>query len=234
MGKDTKKLPLSGDEPTCTKAPFSLQATVPRNNCYAYAIQHLVREGNPYKLQPGNLSGKQGINFNLSTCTPTFQRVLEDLTATNSGYKEDICKPCKAGYGKIALVLSNGNDFHFLRQNGDIIYPLESGETVETVAKKFKVPLKDVVKLTSKKVRVLGAGVWSHKRGTAFAPTLYDAKGQVIFDPRKADLNYGMLNYSKFCSTFCVKQKPCTRNNAAKKSTSKKKNLSTARPKKNV
>lgn len=211
MGRTNDKLPLSGSEPTCTRAPFSLKTTVPRNNCYAYAVQHLSRSGVPYKLQPGNLSGKRGVNFDLDTCHPALKRVLGDLIATKRGYKVDIKTPCRPGFAKIALMLSRDTDYHFLRQNGDIIYPLEKGETLETVARKFKVPLANVKALPRRKVRVIRAGVWSHKRGTAYPPTLYDAKGEVIFDPRKADLNYGYLNYSKYCSSFCVKQKPCTR-----------------------
>jgi len=167
----------------------------------------------PYrKLQPGNLSGKEGIDFNLNTCHPAKKRVLEDLVATKRGYETSLDTPCAKGFAKIALLLSKNNDFHFLRQNGDIVYPVEPGETRASIARKFRVPLVNVVPMkTPKKVRVLRANVWSHKRGTAFPPTLYDAKGHVIFDPREANFNYGDLNYRTLCSAFCVKQKPCTR-----------------------
>ena len=208
-----KKLPLSGSEPTCTRAPYSLKSTVPRNNCYSYAVQHLSRTGTPKKLQPGNLSGLEGVNFNLQTCHPAFTRVMKDLVATKRGYMTAMETPCRTGFGKIALMLSRGNDFHFIRQNGDVVYPVEAGETLQSIARKFRVPRANVTPLgtTMKKVRVVGAGVWSHKRGTAYPPTLYDAKGQVIFDPRKANFDYGYLNYNRYCSSFCVKQKPCSR-----------------------
>jgi len=225
-----KRLPLSGSEPVCTKAPYSSAGGVKRNNCYAYAIQHFSKKGTPYKLQPGNLSSKKGIDFNLNTCHPALKRVIEDLVATGRGYKEDIEKPCTPGFAKIALMLSKGNDFHFLRQNGDIIYPLEAGDTMDSVATKFNVPLNAVTKVGKTKVRVKDSGVWSHKRGTAYSPTLYNAKGHVIFDPREANLDYGYLNYDKFCSSFCVKQRPCTKKKKTRRVTTNASNTT----KKNV
>jgi len=209
MEKKKHALPLSGSEPTCTKAPYALPSAVPRNNCYAYAVQHLARRGKPSKLQPGNLSGLQGTDFDLTTCHPSLRRVIRDLYATGTGYKESLDRPCRVGYGKIALLLSKGNDFHFLRQNKDVIYPVEPGETPSIIAKKFKVPVAQIVPISKKRVRVVDAGVWSHKRGTAYPPSLYDAKGKIIFDPRTADMNYGYLNYSRVCGAYCVKQKRC-------------------------
>ena len=47
-------------------------------------------------------------------------------------------------------------------------------------------------------------GTWSHKQGWGYGPTKLDASGKVIVDPRKANRNYGRLNYSKVCSTMCI------------------------------
>ena len=47
--------------------------------------------------------------------------------------------------------------------------------------------------------------LWSHKQGWATGPVLVDAKGRTIRDPRRADKNYPGLNYSRFCSAYCVK-----------------------------
>ena len=47
--------------------------------------------------------------------------------------------------------------------------------------------------------------LWSHKQGWATGPILVDAKGRTIRDPRRADKNYPGLNYSRFCSAYCVK-----------------------------
>lgn len=218
----TMKLPASGSEPTCTKAPFGTTRGTISANCYQYAIQHMAME-KYHKLQPGNLSGHAGIDFPLTTCHPAKQRVIEDIVARKLGYEAKLDAPCVKGYAKIVLQLAKNNDFHFLRQNGDVLYPVESSETRETIAKKFRVPIEQVVlktgsipKTTFKNgqvIRIIGANVWSGKRGTAFPPSLYDARGKIIFDPRTANFNYGDLNYNKICSAFCIKQKPCKKNN---------------------
>lgn len=207
------KTPVSGSEPTCTKKPYGTKRGTISANCYQYAIQYASMK--PYrKLQPGNLSGNEGVNFNLSSCHPAKKRVIQDIVNKKRGYESTLDTPCSKGFAKIALLLSKDNDFHFLRQNGDIMYIIEANETRESIAKKFKVPLENVRGKALKqgqKVRIVDANVWSHKRGTAFPPSLYDAAGKVIFDPRKSNFNYGDLNYSKVCSAFCVKQKPCHR-----------------------
>lgn len=205
-----RKLKTSGSEPTCTKAPYGTNRGTISANCYQYAIQHASMK--PYrKLQPGNLSGSEGIDFSLATCHPAKKRVLDDIATTHTGYETTLDKPCCKGFAKIVLLLSKNNDFHFLRQNGDVIYPLEQGDTPESIAKKFRVPRKNVQLINRKRARIIDANVWSHKRGTMYPPTLYDAKGKLIFDPRKSNFNYGDLNYSKICSTFCIKQKTCKR-----------------------
>lgn len=46
-------------------------------------------------------------------------------------------------------------------------------------------------------------GYWTHKPG--YKPSSqYDASGNVILNPEKANRNYGKLNYSDFCGYFCV------------------------------
>lgn len=213
MPRSVKKLPVSGSEPTCTKAPYGTKRGTISANCFQYAIQHASMV--PYrKLQPGNLSGNEGVNFNLSTCHPAKKRVMEDLVATKRGYETTMDTPCAKGFAKIVLMLSKNNDFHFARQNGDIVYLVEPGETRASIAKKFRVPMAKVLVPKTPlrpgaKVRILDANVWSHKRGTAYPPTLYDAKGKIIFDPRKSNFDYGDLNYDRICSAFCIKQKPC-------------------------
>lgn len=46
-------------------------------------------------------------------------------------------------------------------------------------------------------------GYWTHKPG--YKPSSqYDASGNMILDPQKANRNYGRLNYKDFCGYFCV------------------------------
>jgi hypothetical protein len=47
--------------------------------------------------------------------------------------------------------------------------------------------------------------LWSHKQGFATGPVIVDASGKTIKDPRRADRSYPGLNYSVFCSAYCVK-----------------------------
>ena len=74
--------------------------------------------------------------------------------------------------------------------------------------KSFKIPVSRIpIKLPPKgKCIKIKANVFSHKLGWATGPLLYDAAGKVIKDPRRANRNYG-YNYTKYCSSFCVKNK---------------------------
>jgi hypothetical protein len=95
-------------------------------------------------------------------------------------------------------------------QHNVVEYRVKLGDTQESVAKFFKVPLSRVKragKFAPNKRLVFKANVFSHKRGWATGPLLTDASGKSIRDPRKADRNYPGLNYEKYCSSFCVKDK---------------------------
>lgn len=54
--------------------------------------------------------------------------------------------------------------------------------------------------------RMHRSGLWSHKRGHHTPPLIHDASGNPIWDPLKANRNYGSLNYRKFCGAFCVRR----------------------------
>lgn len=200
----------SGAEPVCRNNVFSSPAGIPRNNCYAYALQIGTKKA-PYnfKLQPGDLSSKR--YFHLESCSQVRDRVCDDL-AVIGGYKvRDPSVSCKPNHYLIAMILSKSRDYHFLLFHKDIRYILEAGETRRSVARKFKVPLDRVqYKKNYKKgtvVYIKNAHVFSHKRGTAYPPTLLDSNGKIIKDPRKATFNYGYLNYNTFCTFFCVKRR---------------------------
>jgi LysM repeat protein len=102
-------------------------------------------------------------------------------------------------------------DFHFYKQHGMVDYKIQKGDTYASIARFFKIPVTRIRKPgvalpavgRTIKIRV---NVWSHKLGWATGPLLYDARNQVIKDPRKANRNYG-YRYTKYCSSFCVKNK---------------------------
>jgi hypothetical protein len=55
------------------------------------------------------------------------------------------------------------------------------------------------------RVMVIPVNLWAHKQGLGGGPVIVDASGRTIKDPRKADRNYGGLNYTTFCSAYAVK-----------------------------
>jgi hypothetical protein len=198
----------SGAEPVCKHNVFSEH--IVRNNCYAYAMQIGSRHGPyNYKLQPGDLSSKK--YFHLHSCQDVRDRVLDDLSVVGGYLIKNLENPCTPNHYLIAMILSKERDYHFLLFHQDIRYVVEQGETRASIAKKFKVPVSHVARLSKytpgSVVFIKNANVWSHKRGTAEPPTLLDSRGRVIKDPRTSTFNYGYLNYNTFCTFFCVKRR---------------------------
>lgn len=200
----------SGSEPVCKYNVFSMKRGIPRNNCYAYALQIGSRDGPyNYKLQPGDLSSKK--YFGLSSCKDVRDRVMDDLRVIGGYRLKSLSEPCKKDHYLIALILSKNMDYHFLLFHKDIRYIAEKGETRKSIADKFKVPLASVQLKTrytpGSTVYIKNARVFSHKRGTAFPPTLLDSDGKIIKDPRRSKFNYGLLDYQTFCTFFCVRRR---------------------------
>jgi len=220
--KNKKTLPLSGSEPTCKYNVFSTQRGIRNNNCTAYAYQLARRDGTYFKLQPGDLSTKKP--FHVMSCKEVVERVKEDLKVLG-GFPTRLTTPCQKNMYKIALVLSPGRDYHFLLQHKDVYYVTEPKDTRASIAKKFQVPLSKVQTKKSyaagTSVLIKDAGVWSHKRGIAHPPTLLDANKQLIKNPKRANFNYGELNYSVFCGVFCVAKNKGTSASVVKNNSNK-------------
>ena len=103
-------------------------------------------------------------------------------------------------------------DFHFYKQHGVADYKIKEGDTYKSIAEKFGVPYSRVLKAGDGKPVKAGrrikfkVNLFSHKQGWATGPLLTDACGKVIRDPRKSCRKYG-YNYSKYCCSFCVKNR---------------------------
>jgi hypothetical protein len=210
-----KDLPLSGSERKFTNKRWGTATGIGNNNCYAYA----VGDYEAYRWQksiPGDRSGLSNKPNDYTTCTGLPKAVLSD----NPGkiYQVKPNEKCKRGYYKVMMFVCPGRptnyirqgDFHFYVQHGVIEYRIKPGDTQESVAKFFKIPLSRVKRagtFAPNKRIVIKANVFSHKRGWATGPLLVDAKGKAIKDPRKASRNYPGLNYETYCSSFCVKDK---------------------------
>lgn len=206
-------LPLSGSERKFTDRKWGGPVGIGNNNCYAYA----VGDYESYRWQksiPGDRSGLSNVPHTFTHCKDLSRRVVSDnptrVYAAKGGEK------CKKGYFKVMMFVSPGRptnyirqgDFHFYRQHGVVEYKIKSGDTISSVAAFFKVPesrIKNAGVFKVGKRIVFRANVFSHKRGWATGPLLTDAKGNAIFDPRKARRDYPGLNYERYCGSFCVK-----------------------------
>jgi hypothetical protein len=226
MGRRVKRLPLSGSEIVYDWNPWGKSSKM-RSNCYAYSLNSRARY--TQKSTPGNHAGMNSYSDDMTDCKALTKRVLADNP--KKVYKSHATSRCKKGFYKIMMFVAprtryQSGDFHFYKQHGVINYKVKRGDTHKSIAKFFDIPIERVLKA---KVRgghhlhfyrhkdnlVPGhtiqfkANVFSHKQGWATGPLLYDASGKVIKDPRKANRKYG-YNYSKYCCSFCVKNKGVT------------------------
>jgi hypothetical protein len=204
------RLPLSGYEPVFTWAPWGTEGKNV-DNCYAYAVGdhekfRLDKSVPGYKVHIKN----NGLTY--KSCKGLAKRVLADNP--KKVYKVNPCVPCRKNFYKIMMFVAPHNifnnktgDFHFYKQHGYVDYKLKKGDTRQKIARFFKIPVKNVPgTINNKGVIKVKANVWSHKQGWGAGPLLVDAKGKAILDPRKADRKYA-YDYSKFCSSFCVKNR---------------------------
>lgn len=207
--------PLSGSEKRFTNRYWGTSTGINNNNCYAYA----VGDYEAYRFQksiPGDRSGLSNRNHNYTHCRGLPNRVVSDNP--KKVYVAKGNEKCKKGYYKVMMFVSPGRptnyirqgDFHFYKQHGVVEYKVKEGDTIKSIANFFKVPesrIKKAGKVEKGKRLIFKANVFSHKRGWATGPLLTDAKGKAIFDPRKAARDYPGLDYSKYCSSFCVRDR---------------------------
>jgi len=212
-----KRLPVSGSEPKFTQVMWGRAVGINNNNCYAYAVGDYEKKRS-YKSVPGERAGLSTSGSSYLSC-----KVLPKMVVADNPKKVYISRAeskCRPGYYKVMMFLSPGvrtyfkqGDFHFYKQHSTVEYKVKKGNTYEEIAKFFKVPLARVKKASAStspqpgKILKFKCNVFSHKRGWATGPLLTDAKGNVIIDPRKASKDYGRLNYNKYCSSFCVKDR---------------------------
>lgn len=210
-------LPLSGSEPTYSKpSKWDTQAGVRSNNCYNYAFDNYAsRRKN--KTVPGDRSGYRH-DISYSSCPPLKKRLLDD----NKGmiYEEHPTIPCKEGFYKTMMFVSSKEedgygDFHFYRQNKDVVYEVRKGDSSASIAMNFAVPEYNIVRanggskvvVPGKKLLIENANVFSHKLGWATGGLITDSCGKIIKDPRKACRDHA-LSYDLFCGSYCVKTRP--------------------------
>jgi len=204
------RLPLSGsEEPFNDLSLFSARRGKGNNNCYSWAIGQYSNSGET-KLQPGNLSQSPG-DLDLKSCSAIRLRTLADLKG--KAYLENPEKPCRQGYYKVMAFLAKDNDYHWYKQHKDAVVRMtDKMRDLAALARALGVSPKQLVSPSAAPkpgdvVLVKDAGVWSHKQGFATPPLLRDACGKVITDPRRACRDYGSLNYTEHCGSFCIKNR---------------------------
>src|SRR5210317_211619 len=157
----------------CKREGFQTKRGIVRNNCYAYSVGVLKLDGDPYKLQPGDLS--TGKSFELDTCDEVVERTKEDLKVLK-GRAIKFSEKCGRNENKIALILAPGMDYHFLVFHNDVNFLVTcNDETRDSIAKRFDVDIACVEKKKSYKkdpaswsavqsVGPINAGPRSHPR----------------------------------------------------------------------
>lgn len=207
----TATLPVSGSEEPFTDLTYGTSRGRGNNNCYAYAID-TYRNSGGVKLQPGNLSRRNGSTVDLQSCDAITTRAMADLRGR--GYAAPAGKACKKGHYKVMAFLAPGNDYHWYRQHKDALVRLTAEvPTVAALAASMGVPASNVYAPSRSPrigdvVLVKDAKLWSHKQGHATGPLLKDACDKAIRDPRVACKRYSeTLNYTRFCGAMCVKNR---------------------------
>lgn len=213
--KIMENLPTSGHEEIYGDKRWFTERGVRNNNCYAYAMDH-YRPHRNHKSVVGDVAGYNH-DITYDTCGPLKERILKD----NPGgriYPAAEDTACGPGFYKIMMFAASSKepggygDFHFFKQHKDILYTVQKGDTVHSVARFFGLPASRIVEANKGAQRLqegdrlflTNVNVWSHKLGWATSPLLTDSCKKVIKDPRHACLSYSMT-YNQYCGAYCVK-----------------------------
>jgi LysM repeat protein len=209
------KPPVNGSEITFKIEPWKTNGKR-SNNCYAYAVND-YKGFRLSKSIPGERSGTNKGFHSYTHCKDLDRRVIAD----NPGkvYKAKAMDKCKPGFFKIMMVVAPSNkygnatgDFHFYKQHSMAEYVVQPGDTYASIARMFDVPYSRILKagqrrpIRPRQKLKFKLNLFSHKMGWGTGPLIKDACGKPIKDPRTACRKYG-YNYSKYCGSFCVKNR---------------------------
>lgn len=149
-------------------------------NCYAYALNIYANSNEDEKLQPGELSGTIFINKNGST------------------WSEKIINAMNSDLNKISRDLGYASNMYLKAWNWLYAGPVNgSGYDIALVL----APGPNNTLIDYHWYRKDNNGSWSHKPGHS-PVTNVDASGNLISDPKSADRNYGLINYSYYVTSF--------------------------------
>lgn len=206
--------PTSGSEPTFTMKRWNGKVGINNNNCYAYAVND-YEDYRQWKAQPGERANVK--NNGSIDCKRLTAAVVADNP--KKVYATEAMSKCRPGFYKIMMFVAKckksdylcQGDFHFYKQHSKTEYKVKRGDTHESIAAFFHVPVLRIKRasrvLTPGILIVFRADFFSHKRGWATGPLMTGARGKLIRDPRKVSRDYPGMNYDTYCSSFCVKNK---------------------------
>lgn len=134
--------PLSGSEPEYTPSVLNaLYKYVKTHNCMSYALRGNLMNMALMKQcasdtdcesvnfeQPGSKSGRRNAmrDEGLRTC-PVVQKLVEADVGKIDFKPASFCSVCPPGYSKVALVVHNGTDYHWYRQDKDGLWSHKDG-----------------------------------------------------------------------------------------------------------
>lgn len=181
-------------------------------NCYTFALAPKMGKGGYYKnrMYKARVGDKcpefKNVPFEFKNCSQIIKRILCD----NPRFVQKVSPHSKwlnANLGPdhhlMCAWLSPGKhtDFHFARR-----LPIQEVFNEWSEFSK-RTPKKALIELVTKKPKY----VWVHQRGWSnTGPIIYDAKGNLMLDPKKANMNYGSLDYSLFCGLYKVRTRMAT------------------------
>lgn len=191
-----------------------------RGNCYVFSLGPKVGKGGYHtkrtqKAAPGskcvvkNKCCFRYKNFDFNNCEEFIKRIVCD----NPEYVKKL--PQKAspnmnlpvGYHMMGAYLSpspDRQDFHFVRRFEisfiKRVWKFLKDRTPEKAKQAFEELWKQKQINPTKKIYI-----WAHQRGwSPGGPIIHDAAGDLIRKINKINMNYGDLNYNKFCGFFSV------------------------------
>ena len=142
------------DNPAYAPEKWNIEGIKEKNNCYSYALDD-IDKGNEKGLQPGYKSGIELTNDDytldiVKSAALSDGRIKIPTLLNRLGFG-------KRGYYPVYLVIDEGKDYHWYRQDK--------------------------------------GGLWSQKHGLLFVEN-FDGSHKIIYNPAKANHNYGNVNYN--------------------------------------
>ena len=129
--------------PKYTWAPWGTNGIV-HDNCYDYAFGSYSPK-RTQKSVPGDRSGMRANGLTFTTCTGIAKRVISDNPGNVYRMRNPDAKP-RPGFYKVMCFVAPSNDFgnttgdfHWYKEISAIQYKIRPGDTVEGIAKFFRV-----------------------------------------------------------------------------------------------